>query len=80
MATRIIPGLGDKKYSYEDRLQICNLPSLKFRGLRGDMIETYKIINGKYDKKSAPHFPLGGNDLRINTCRTKYDIRKHFFY
>jgi len=50
------------------------------------MIETYKIINGKYDKTSAPHFSLGdgnyrtrGNDLRINTSRTRYDIRKHFF-
>ena len=26
------------------------LPALKYRPLRGDMIEVFKIIHGKYDK------------------------------
>jgi len=26
------------------------MPTLKYRRLRGDMIETFKIVNGIYDK------------------------------
>lgn len=87
-ATRLILGL--RFTPYEERLKICNLPTLKYRRLRGDMIETYKIITGKYDIVSAPQFPLRaleasygictrGNDLRINSTRTKYDLRKYSF-
>ena len=36
-ATKQVPGLKD--LSYEERLQKLNLPTLKFRRLRGDMIE-----------------------------------------
>ena len=32
--------------SYTDRLKFLNLPTLKYRRCRGDMIEVYKIING----------------------------------
>ena len=46
-ATRLIYKLRYK--SYEDRLRILDLPTLKYRRLRGDMIETYKILSGKYD-------------------------------
>jgi len=35
--------------NYSDRLKACKLPTLHFRRIRGDMIETYKIIlTGKY--------------------------------
>ena len=50
------------------------------------MIETYITITGKYDKVAAPQFMLGdgiactrGNDLRIKTSRTRYDLRKYYF-
>ena len=87
-ATRLILGL--RNTPYEERLKICNLPTLKYRRLRGDMIELYKIITGKYDKVSAPQFTIRavgegygmctrGNDLRIITTRTKYDLRKYNF-
>ena len=46
-ATKILPSLKNKPY--EERLKILKLPTLKFRRQRGDMIETYKILAGKYD-------------------------------
>jgi len=46
-ATKIIGHI--KSMSYIERLKHLNLPTLKYRILRGDMIE-YKIINEKYDK------------------------------
>ena len=35
--------------SYTDRLQRLNLPTLKYRRLRGDMIEVFKITHEIYD-------------------------------
>ena len=37
------------KLSYPDRLFKLKLPILEYRRLRGDLIETYKIINNIYD-------------------------------
>ncbi|MCP3853075.1 MAG: hypothetical protein GY694_23025, partial [Gammaproteobacteria bacterium] len=45
--TKRISGLN--KLSYNQRLKELNLPSLEFRRLRGDMIETYKILTNTYD-------------------------------
>ena len=42
--TKTIPGLKDM--TYENRLKILKLPSLKHRRRRGDLIETYKILKG----------------------------------
>ena len=36
-----------KHLSYDDRLQFFGFTTLKDRRLRGDLIQTYKIINGK---------------------------------
>jgi hypothetical protein len=88
-ATKAIPGM--KGLKYEDRLRRCNLPTLKYRRHRGDMIEVYKILTGKYDKVAAPQLTLApqhalalgtstrGNDLKLNKPRSKYDLRKYFF-
>ena len=35
----------------------CKLPTLHYRRIRGDMIETYKIVPGKYDNLAAPMLP-----------------------
>ena len=44
--------------SYEERLRKLQLPTLRFRRLRGDMIETYKILTGKYDKSVTEFMPM----------------------
>jgi len=51
-ATKILPQL--KHMNYSDRLKACKLPTLHCRRIRGDMIETYKIMTGKYDMEIAP--------------------------
>ena len=43
----------DKKIGYEERLKSLNLPTLKYRRARGELIETYKIITEKYESKSS---------------------------
>jgi len=46
-------------------------PTLHYRRIRGDTIETYKIVTGKYQPCVAPTFHKGnvfvtrGNDLRL---------------
>jgi len=51
-ATKLLPEL--KGRNYVDRLKACKLPTLHYRRIRGDMIETYKIVSGKYDSLAAP--------------------------
>ena len=51
-ATKQVPEL--KGLSYEERLKKLNLFSLRYRRLRGDMIEVYKIMSGKYDEDASP--------------------------
>jgi len=38
-----------RRLNYQQRLKFLNLPTLAFRRNRGDMIEVYKILTGKYD-------------------------------
>ena len=47
-ATKTLPKLN--KLEYIDRLKkLKQLPCLKYRRLRGDLIEAYKILRGSYD-------------------------------
>ena len=46
-ATKQLPAT--KNMTYEERLRLLKLPTLRFRRLRGDMIETYKLLQGIYD-------------------------------
>ena len=41
--------IGLKDYDYEERLVMLKLPSLEFKRVRGDLIETFKIIHKIYD-------------------------------
>jgi len=82
-ATKIMSRLKNKPY--HERLKILNLPTLKFRRQRGDMIETYKILNGIYDKTVTPNILIAleshtrGNSLKIVNHRSHYDLRKYSF-
>ena len=42
-----------KDLDYEDRLSALGLPSLEYRRIRGDMIETYKYVHKYYDASYA---------------------------
>ena len=63
--TKIIPGLKNK--SYQERLKFLNLPSLKHRRRRGDLIETFKIMNGIVKVNNI--FSLSNNLTRTNTYK-----------
>jgi len=82
-ATKLIHGF--EKSSYSERLRKCELPTLKYRRIRGDITETYKIITGIYDREASPVVKLNlstitrGNRYKLDTHRTKYDLRKYFF-
>ena len=82
-ATKLVAGC--KSLSYVERLQRLKLPTLKYRRIRCDMIEAYKILSGKYDSLVSPRLSLStnsrtrGNSLKLNVQRTKYDIRKYCF-
>ena len=67
-ATRMVPGLGDLTYS--ERLRTLKLPSLQHRRLRGDMIETYKYMQGMYSV-DKPKF--------VKNEREFYETRGHSY-
>ena len=46
-ATKQPPGM--KNIPYEERLEIFKLPILAYIRTRGDMIEVYQLLQGKYD-------------------------------
>jgi hypothetical protein len=46
-ATKLVPSL--KNLEYEARLRKLKLPTLRYRRLRGDMIECFKMMGGIYD-------------------------------
>ena len=64
-ATRNLPFL--KAFSYKERLQKLKLPTLQYRRLRGDMIETYKLMTGKYDKTVTYFMPKVNKSTNLRT-------------
>ena len=59
------------------------MTTLHHRRIRGDMIETYKIVTGNYETCVALSLSKErtyvGNDLRLKKFRVKYDLRKYSF-
>ena len=66
------------------------LPCLKYRRIRGDLIEVYKIITGSYDKHilknilktkedSGVRHSRRGQDFMLKTQTYKTKYRKNFF-
>jgi len=84
-ATKILPGL--KNLPYGERLKICKIPTLHYRRIRGVMIETYKIVSGKYQSDVAPtsykssvHVTRGNDMIPVlEKSYVKYDLRKFSF-
>ncbi len=78
-ATKMIPDIRDKPY--QDRLKYLNLPTLAYRRTRGDMVETYKILNNKYDNRVSDilclHSSITDNQQRVRGHSKKLYKRKH---
>ena len=84
-ATRMIPGMS--KLMYKDRLKKMDLPSLAYRRIRGDAIDTYKYLNGMYNVDHSQllveHYSTGletrgnGQKLQKRSCRTQ--LRANFY-
>ena len=66
-----------KNKSYIDRLIYLNLPTLKYRRLRGDMIEVFKMTHNIYDRTVSPDLPL---NERANTRGNHYKLQNHTFH
>ena len=62
-----------------------DLSTLSYRRIRGDLIETYKILTGKYDPNVSSILPLNNNFVcrghkkKIYKRRPRLDIRKYSF-
>ena len=83
--TKLIKGLNG--LSYQDRLRQIHLPTLKYRRMRGDMIEVYKFLHGYYTLDSSMLFSklsessTRGHSLKLykNGFNKGLDIRKYSF-
>lgn len=82
-ATKLIPGIKDE--SYEKRLKILNLFSLRKRRLRGDLIEVFKYVKG-INKVNYVGFlrpsvvsRTRGHKWKLTKGKFSTDIRKYFF-
>ncbi|XP_068250159.1 uncharacterized protein [Palaemon carinicauda] len=77
-----------KELPYEERLKRFDLPSLTYGRSRGDKIETFKIVNNKYDKECTEglfrmredsvtrgHKKLFKAKARLNSCKYSFPNR-----
>ena len=80
-ATKLSPAIKD--LPYEHRLRILNLPSLYYRRARGDMIETFKHMTGRY-VVDASYLKLDnsktrGHIYKLKKERVKKPVRQLFY-
>jgi len=74
-----------KNLTYKDRLKKLKLPTLKYRRIRGDMIEVYKILTNKYDSwvnlylEKQQDSITRGHSLKLVNNRYHYDLIKFSF-
>ena len=84
-AIRLVPEL--RNMSYEKQLEELNLTELVDRRLRGDMIETFKIITGKESLNPQTFFQMarntrarnGTHSMKIFKEYSRLDLRKFTF-
>ena len=78
--------IGVKDLDYPERMKFLKLPSLEFRRLRGDLIETYKICNNIYDPATTSNLfdfnsfdKTRSNGLKITKITTNHNQFQQFF-
>jgi len=76
-------GSGLKK-CYKERLMALKLPTLKYRRIRGDMIEAYKLLTNMYDDNTVQldinsDTRTRGHTKKLVVRRWRYDVRKYSF-
>ena len=82
-ATKLLKEIKDDPYP--ERLKYLRLPSLTFRRLRSDMIQTFKILKGFDDMepsilfKMDPNRNTRGHSLKLSKQCNRTTIRNHFF-
>ena len=74
-ATKILSNLKNKDYN--QRLKILNLPSLKARRIRGDLIQAYKIFNDVDELNPNQLFPTNPTDRTLRNSTNKI-FKPHF--
>ena len=82
-ATKLVPGF--RGLQYEERLKRLDMFSLKDRRIRGDLIETFKILKN-IDSLNYDHFfelssqlLTRNNGLKLKGQRFNTDLRKNYF-
>ena len=75
-----------KKLPYESQLHRLGLTMLERRRIRGDLIETFKILTGiekvdieQFFELSDTGYNLRGHSRRLTVNRCRLDSRKYFF-
>ena len=83
-ATKLVWRL--RNMEYDERLKELKLTRLEDRRIRGDMILTYRLINGKenvdYRKFFTlvdDHYDLRGHKKKIKRTNMSLDVRRYFF-
>ena len=81
-ATKLVTGM--KELSYNDRLKQLGLQQLEGRRMRSDLIETFKIVNRKYDINPELFFQLDegdrrGHDHKLFKKRFRLNVSKYAF-
>jgi len=74
----------DKSVGYYERLRILSLTTLETRGLRGDIIEVFKIFNDFEDVSYHTYFILSqsglcGHSYKLDKPSFRHDIRTFSF-
>ena len=82
-ATKLVREI--RSFSYEERLQELDLISMKDRAIRGDLIETYKLLTKKLTIDPNQLFKLQdntrtrGHHLKLTRTRAAHHFRAKFF-
>ena len=82
-ASRILPGY--KELSYRERLRALQLPTLKYRRKRADMLQVWRIIHRKDDLDESNFFQrkeesrTRGHPLKLSKTHNRTKIRSQVF-